>query len=116
MTERNWNAFSVEISDHVAAVTLLGPGKGNAMGHDFWTECPQLFAELDADPEVRAILLTGSGKHFPYGLDLAAMGGEFAPLAPPPRPGGLRPPSPPGPPRTPQGPPGPPQGPTPYLL
>ncbi len=80
MTERNWNAFSVEISDHIAVVTLLGPGKGNAMGPDFWTECPQLFTQLDADPEVRAILLTGSGKNFTYGLDLAAMGSEFAPL------------------------------------
>jgi enoyl-CoA hydratase len=80
MTERNWNAFSVEISDHIATVTLLGPSKGNAMGPDFWTECPQLFAQLDVDPDVRAVLLTGSGKHFTYGLDLAAMGGEFAPL------------------------------------
>lgn len=80
MTERNWNAFSLEISDHIATVTLLGPGKGNAMGPDFWTECPQLFTQLDADPEVRAILLLGSGKNFTYGLDLAAMGGEFAPL------------------------------------
>ncbi|SNS71443.1 crotonase/enoyl-CoA hydratase family protein [Rhodococcoides kyotonense] len=80
MTEHSWKAFSVEISDHVAEVTLLGPGKGNAMGPDFWSECPQLFAQLDADPDVRAIVLAGSGKHFTFGLDLAAMGGEFAPL------------------------------------
>ncbi|WP_072803008.1 crotonase/enoyl-CoA hydratase family protein [Rhodococcoides yunnanense] len=80
MTVRNWNAFSVEISDHVAEVTLLGPGKGNAMGPDFWSECPQLFGQLDADPDVRAVVLSGSGKHFTFGLDLAAMGGEFAPL------------------------------------
>ncbi|OAK55938.1 crotonase/enoyl-CoA hydratase family protein [Rhodococcoides kyotonense] len=80
MTEQSWKAFSVEISDHVAEVTLIGPGKGNAMGPDFWSECPQLFTQLDADPEVRAIVLAASGKHFTYGLDLAAMGGEFAPL------------------------------------
>ncbi|WP_032365723.1 crotonase/enoyl-CoA hydratase family protein [Rhodococcoides fascians] len=80
MTERNWNAFAIEISKFVATVTLLGPGKGNAIGPDFWTECPQLFAQPDADPEVRAILLLGSRKNFTYGLDLAAMGGEFAPL------------------------------------
>ncbi|MBY6413265.1 crotonase/enoyl-CoA hydratase family protein [Rhodococcus sp. BP-252] len=80
MTEQSWKAFSVEVSDHVAEVTLIGPGKGNAMGPDFWSECPQLFTQLDADPEVRAIVLAASGKHFTYGLDLAAMGGEFAPL------------------------------------
>ncbi|MCZ4077925.1 crotonase/enoyl-CoA hydratase family protein [Rhodococcus sp. H36-A4] len=80
MKEQIWNAFSVEIADHVAVVTLIGPGKGNAMGPDFWNECPLVFAQLDADPDVRAILLVGSGKHFTFGLDLAAMAGEFAPL------------------------------------
>ena len=67
MTERTWNAFSVEIADHIAQVTLLGPNKGNAMGPDFWNESPEVFAALDADPEVRAIVLSGSGKHFTYG-------------------------------------------------
>lgn len=39
-----------------------------------------MFAELDADPEVRAIVLTGSGKNFSYGLDLPAMGDTLAPM------------------------------------
>ncbi|KQU56527.1 enoyl-CoA hydratase [Rhodococcus sp. Leaf278] len=80
MTERTWKAFSVEIADHIAQVTLLGPGKGNAMGPDFWTESTELFTQLDADPEVRAVVLAGSGKNFTYGLDLAAMAGTFGPL------------------------------------
>ena len=33
--------------------------------------------DLDADPEVRAIVIAGSGKHFSFGLDLPAMSGEF---------------------------------------
>ncbi|MEV6772650.1 crotonase/enoyl-CoA hydratase family protein [Nocardia sp. NPDC051030] len=78
MTE--WKAFTVESKDHVAQVTLTGPGKGNAMGPDFWRELPLIFGELDRDPEVRAIVLTGSGKHFSYGLDLPAMAGTFGPL------------------------------------
>jgi enoyl-CoA hydratase len=76
----SWTAFTVEQADHVATVTLVGPGKGNAMGPDFWRELPLLFGELDADPDVRAIVLLGSGKHYSYGLDLPAMAGEFAPL------------------------------------
>ncbi len=80
MTERTWKAFSVEIADHIAQVTLLGPGKGNAMGPDFWSESTELFAQLDVDPEVRAVVLAGSGKNFTYGLDLAAMAGTFGPL------------------------------------
>jgi enoyl-CoA hydratase/carnithine racemase len=73
-------AFKVERSGHVAEVTLLGPGKGNAMGPDFWRELPVVFEALDADPEVRAIVLTGSGRHFSYGLDLPAMMPGWAPL------------------------------------
>lgn len=69
-----YESVSVEVKDHVAQVTLIGPGKGNAMGPAFWAELPVVFAELDADPEVRAIVLAGSGRNFSYGLDLMAMG------------------------------------------
>jgi enoyl-CoA hydratase len=73
-------AFAVDRSGPVAEVRLLGPSKGNAMGPDFWRELPIVFEALDADPEVRAIVLTGSGAHFSYGLDLPAMMGSWAPL------------------------------------
>lgn len=66
-------SLRVGLTDHVAEVSLLGPGKGNAMGPDFWQELPIVFGALDADPEVHAVVLTGSGKHFSYGLDLPAM-------------------------------------------
>ncbi|MGW5051837.1 crotonase/enoyl-CoA hydratase family protein [Actinokineospora sp. NPDC004072] len=66
-------SLQVGKSDHIAEVTLLGPGKGNAMGPDFWRELPEVFADLDADPDVRAVVLTGSGPNFSYGLDLPAM-------------------------------------------
>jgi enoyl-CoA hydratase len=75
-----WKAFLVESRDHIAQVTLTGPGKGNAMGPDFWRELPLIFAELDADPQVRAVVLTGSGRNFSYGLDLPAMAPTFGPL------------------------------------
>ena len=73
-------SVTVEIADRIAEVTLIGPGKGNAMGPAFWAELPVVFAELDADPDVRAIVLTGSGKNFSYGLDLAAMGDTLSPM------------------------------------
>jgi enoyl-CoA hydratase len=73
-----YESVSIETKDHVAQVTLMGPGKGNAMGPAFWSEMPEVFAALEADPEVRAIVLTGSGRNFSYGLDLPAMGGTLA--------------------------------------
>jgi enoyl-CoA hydratase/carnithine racemase len=75
-----YESVTVDIEDHVAQVTLVGPGKGNAMGPAFWSELPVVFTELDADPDVRAIVLTGSGKNFSYGLDLPAMGDTLSPM------------------------------------
>jgi enoyl-CoA hydratase len=66
-------SLRVDRTDHVAEVTLLGPGKGNAMGPDFWDELPEVFQGLDADDAVRAVVLTGDGPNFSYGLDLPAM-------------------------------------------
>ena len=73
-----YESVTVDTDGHVAQVTLVGPGKGNAMGPAFWSEMPEVFAKLDADREVRAIVLTGSGKNFSYGLDVPAMGGSLA--------------------------------------
>jgi enoyl-CoA hydratase len=66
-------SMHVQRDDHVAEVTLLGPGKGNAMGPDFWRELPVVFGALEDDPAVRAVVVTGSGGNFSYGLDLPAM-------------------------------------------
>jgi enoyl-CoA hydratase len=74
----NLVSLRVDIADGVAEVTLLGPGKGNAMGPDFWRELPVVFGELDQDDDVRAVVLTGSGANFSYGLDLPAMSGSWA--------------------------------------
>jgi len=71
-------SLKVDIADGVAEVTLLGPGKGNAMGPDFWRELPIVFGELDRNDDVRAVVLTGSGANFSYGLDLPAMSGDWA--------------------------------------
>lgn len=71
----------IETRDHVAEVVLRTPGKGNAMGPDFWRELPETFSNLDASSDVRAIVLRADGPHFTYGLDLPAMMGDLAPVA-----------------------------------
>jgi enoyl-CoA hydratase len=71
-----WTAFAVRMDGPVAVVTLLGPGRGNVLGPEFFTELPVLFAALDEACEVRSIVLHGSEGHFSYGLDL----GRMAPL------------------------------------
>jgi len=79
--EQPRTAFAVAVdTDGIATVELVGPGKGNAMGPDFWRECPGVFAALDADERVRAVVVRGRGKGFSFGLDLMAMAGELGPL------------------------------------
>ena len=68
-----------ELGEHVAEVVLTGPGKGNALGPGFWRDLPAVFARLDADASIRAILVRGSGSGFTYGLDLPAMLGGGLP-------------------------------------
>ena len=49
MTDTDYRSLRVERRGHVAEVVLTGPGKGNAMGPDFWREMPALFTALDED-------------------------------------------------------------------
>ncbi|MCE0534726.1 crotonase/enoyl-CoA hydratase family protein [Kineosporia rhizophila] len=74
MTEATEELVSLRVRQDgpVAEVTLVGPGKGNLLGPDFWAELPRVFAALDQDESVRAVVLTGAGGTFSYGLDLGA--------------------------------------------
>ena len=71
-------SLRLENDEGVVEVVLAGPGKGNAMGPDFWREMPEVFAALDRDEHVRAIIIRGEGDNFSYGLDLQAMMGDMA--------------------------------------
>ncbi|WP_266364309.1 crotonase/enoyl-CoA hydratase family protein [Tellurirhabdus rosea] len=71
--ENSYQSLRVETADGVATLTLLGPGKGNAMGPEFWDELPRAADALTQDSAVRVIIVRGSGDHFSYGLDLPRM-------------------------------------------
>lgn len=71
------DALRLEYDGPVAHLILVGPGKGNAMGPHTWHEIPEAFDLLEANEEVRAVIVRGHGAHFSYGLDLAAMQAEF---------------------------------------
>ena len=75
---RALDALRVSVEDHVATVVLRAAGKANRMGPAFWAEMPEAFEWLDAEADVRAVVVRGEGEHFSYGLDLATMGGELS--------------------------------------
>ena len=66
--------IEIEIRDRLAVVTLNRPEVRNAMSLAMWRRIPDIFADLERDSGVRAILLTGAGEHFSAGADIT----EFA--------------------------------------
>lgn len=57
-------------SKFVTHVELNRPDKFNSFNHTLWTDIKQCFEDLNENPDCRAIVLTGAGKHFTAGLDL----------------------------------------------
>lgn len=62
--------ISIERSGAVATLWLDRPDKLNALDRPMWSAIPAAVAGLDADPEVRTIVLAGRGKGFCAGIDL----------------------------------------------
>ena len=56
--------FEIERHGAVAELAMNRPDKANGMTPHFWADLPVLVAALDADPTVRAIVLTGRGRNF----------------------------------------------------
>ena len=62
----------------VLTVTLNRPDKLNAVDGDCLDLLERHFAEADADPAVRAVVLAGKGRGFCAGADLAVVAGIAA--------------------------------------
>jgi enoyl-CoA hydratase len=63
----------IEIRDRVALVSLQRPEVLNALNRDVLLELECAFAELQADPAVRVVILTGTGRAFVAGGDINEM-------------------------------------------
>ncbi len=66
-----------EVKDSVAVLTLHRPEKLNALNYALIDALDAALDELEADPTVRAVILTGSGDHaFSAGADIAEFAGS----------------------------------------
>jgi enoyl-CoA hydratase/carnithine racemase len=65
----------------VAHVELARADKLNAMDGDMFAAIGDTFRRIGRDPAVRAILLSGQGRHFTAGLDLEYASSQFPPSA-----------------------------------
>ncbi|WP_088289746.1 crotonase/enoyl-CoA hydratase family protein [Kineosporia sp. A_224] len=81
-----YECFEVERDGKVAHVRLSRPDALNTMTPAFWRELPELVTALSDAGDVRAVVLSSTGKHFCAGMDLSVfMGGGLVPSGEPAR-------------------------------
>ena len=66
---------TIEIQDHIADVRLNRPDKMNAVNHEMWGAIAEAGESLVDNREVRVVVLSGNGRSFCAGLDMASFQG-----------------------------------------
>jgi enoyl-CoA hydratase len=64
----------LDVSGHVATVTLNRPERRNALSSGLLISLRELLTEIDSRPDVRSVVLTGADPAFCAGLDLTELG------------------------------------------
>lgn len=67
----SYETITLEQSDGVARLTLNRPDKMNALSRDMVGELSDAIKQIARDKEIRAVLMTGNGRGFCAGADLA---------------------------------------------
>ena len=67
-----------EVADHIATVTLNRPEQLNAFTNTMMRELLDAFDRIDADDDVRVVIVTGAGRGFCAGADLSGGGETFS--------------------------------------
>lgn len=68
------SSLLIDRADAVTTITLHRPDALNAITPSMLEELDTALAAIDADPSVRVVVLTGSGRAFSAGVDLKALG------------------------------------------
>jgi enoyl-CoA hydratase/carnithine racemase len=67
-----------DVDDHIATITLNRPAQLNAFTGTMMRELITAFDMIDADDDVRVVIVTGAGRGFCAGADLSSGGETFA--------------------------------------
>lgn len=69
--------IATDLADRVLTITLDRPDRLNAFTVPMQRELCEVLDKVDADPEVRVVVITGRGRGFCAGADLASGGDTF---------------------------------------
>jgi enoyl-CoA hydratase len=69
----NYECILVEKRDRVVLITLNRPKQLNALNDQLMDELGEVMLKFDADPDIGAMVITGSEKAFAAGADIGAM-------------------------------------------
>jgi enoyl-CoA hydratase len=72
------SCFEVEVSDKVAHLKMCRPQQLNTLSREFWRELPEIVRRLDDSGQVRAVVISSTGRHFTAGLDLDILSSGIA--------------------------------------
>lgn len=70
MAAVHYSTINLDVRDSVAEITLNRPESANALTYDLAHELHSAVLACDADPAIRALIITGSGRFFCAGGDL----------------------------------------------
>ena len=73
----DYTEIAYEVEDQVATITLDRPDRLNAFTVTMMRELVDAFDQVDADDDVRAVIVTGRGRAFCAGADLGGGGDTF---------------------------------------
>jgi|688.fasta_scaffold316614_1 enoyl-CoA hydratase len=63
--------IELAVRENIAYLKFTQPEKANAMTKAFWSDFPKALDHLAAQNNVRALIISGEGKHFSSGMDLS---------------------------------------------
>ena len=69
-----YSTLALSLDQGIAEIRLNRPDKSNAMNDAMWQEIRRAADWADATPAVRVVILSGAGKNFCAGIDLAMLG------------------------------------------
>jgi enoyl-CoA hydratase len=68
-----YEILKLEVAEGIATVTLCRPNALNALNSQFFREMDRMVADIKARDDIKVVIITGEGKAFAAGADIAEM-------------------------------------------